>query len=114
MPGFQVDNACYETGLQATAAVFAKITPVAQHPWMITPYDYSEGYYRLAFKNVTDGQTYLQGHTVAIPPCQMLGVADAINVGWLIGGVWLSIFAISFLIRYFWGETQGTTHAGDS
>lgn len=104
---YQVDNACYETLGQAAAARLATIQPVATETHLIRAKSSDEfGGIQYEYYNVQASTVayYTQGY--APPPCQMLTTADAVAVGWLIGGVWVSISLVTFLIRYLRGETE--------
>lgn len=108
---FQVGSACYETALQAAQAYAATIEPVIAHPWLIRVQHVTEAAVTYEYRNVVDGAIYLNAHAIHLSPCNLLTAADAVNVGWLIGGVWLSISVVAFLIRYLRGETE-TSDAG--
>lgn len=111
---FQVGASCYETELQAAQAFSSSILPVQTPDFLISYAGLNGTKIVYQYKNLAQGTEYFAEHPYVASPCNMLTSSDAVDVGWAIGGVWLSIYAITFLIRYFWGETQGTTHAGDS
>lgn len=53
------------------------------------------------------GASILQTVAMVPPPCALLTAADAAEVGWLIGAVWIAVYAIKFLANYFQSEIDG-------
>lgn len=109
---FQVGSACYSTAAAANAA-----TASAQSGAVVT----SGGAARVVTVTAVDGSsityTYhgLDGSTVvqtvqhSPQPCGLLTASDAVDIGWLIGGAWLAVYAVMFLARAFWhDDTQSS------
>lgn len=109
---FQAGSACYHTAAAANAA-----TASAQSGAVVT----SSGTARIVTVTAVDDSsiTYtfhgIDGSTVAqtvshVPqPCGLLTASDAVEVGWMIAGAWLAVYAVMFLARALWhDDTQSS------
>lgn len=53
-----------------------------------------------SFKNVSSGSILATTSTPYYPQaCNMLSMADGVQIGWLIGAAWLATFAILFIAK---------------
>lgn len=59
------------------------------------------------FPALAGGSSVIQTVAMAPPACALLTAADAVEVGWLIGGVWIAVYAVKFLANYFQSEIDG-------
>lgn len=59
----------------------------------------------------TDGSAHiLQTLQTTPPPCGLLTGADALQIGWMIALVWLTVYAITFISGYIKNETFGASN----
>lgn len=113
--GYQVGEHCYATKLQAAHV----------QRWSLG-HDSSvviNGQPHLVQYALTDGETL--GYTVYDmstqtqivsstliydpPVCEVLGIADGLQIGWMVAGVWLAAFAVLFIAKALRGDS-GETH----
>lgn len=78
--------------------------------------------YVLAVSGVTDtsitydyapasgGAHVFQTVQISPPACQLVTAADALQVAWLIAGVWLAVYAITFISGYIKNDILGASH----
>lgn len=111
---YQVGSACYSTALQAMQALASSIPPHNDGENIVTVVGADALGLTYRMYTVAAGSGYNTHWPVSLQPCNMLEAADAVSLGWAIGGAWLSVYAITFLIRYFWNETHGGNNAGDA
>ena len=59
----------------------------------------------------SNGQLIASALIPSVPPsCTLLSGADGVSLGWMVGGVWLAVFAVRWLARQFENEkTQDDT-----
>lgn len=106
---FQVGSACYASATAANSATASvQSGAVVSH----------SGAARIVTVSAVDDVsitytfTGLDGSVIAqtvqhIPqPCGLLTAADGLQIGWLIVGAWLAVYAVMFIARAFRGETE--------
>jgi hypothetical protein len=104
---YQVGSGCYESALAASQAVAAAHVPVAAPDMVVTVSAVAESSISFLYTPIGSGvPPFTVTQALTLQPCNMLSAQDALDVGWLIGGAWLSIYAVAFLIRYLRGETE--------
>lgn len=107
---WQVNGVCYPTELAAAHATAALNNG--------SMYSTSAGVVEVMAANVTDvsiqyvlrnvsNSTQVQRTLILNPqPCELLTVADGIQLGWMVGAAWIGVYALLFLTRAFRGETE--------
>jgi hypothetical protein len=108
---FQVGPACYASELQAAQAqASSQVGLITQHggaAYVVNASAITGSSITYDLRSV-DGATTLQ---VVAPfsaqPCGLLTAGDAVEMGWLIVGAWVTAYAIMFLARAIRGETGG-------
>lgn len=104
---YQVGSACFESATQAVQSMAAAHVPVTESEMVISVASTSDTAITFLYTPVGSGvPPFSVVQNVVLQPCNMLTASDAVNVGWIIGGLWLSIYVITFLIRYLRGETE--------
>lgn len=101
--GFQVGSGCYDTELSAViASASAELGAVHQRGSELYVTDVSAttgSSVTYVFTPVVEGAAI----TVTVPltpqPCQMLDYSDGLQMGWLVGGMWLIVAALLFIRR---------------
>lgn len=106
---FQVGSACY-----ASAAAANSATASAQSGVVVS----QSGTVRIVTVSAVDDSsitytfTGLDGSAVSqtvqhLPqPCGLLTAADGLQIGWLVAGSWLAVYAVMFIARALRGETE--------
>ena len=111
---YQFGSACYDTAAQAVQAMAAAHVPVTESDMAITVASVTDSAITFLYTPVGSGvPPFTVSQAVALLPCNLLTQADALNVGWMIGGAWLSVYAVTFLIRLLRGEME-TPNASDT
>lgn len=55
----------------------------------------------------TSGQLVASAVVPSLPPaCSLLTGSDGVSLGWMIGGVWLAVFAVSWLSKHLKHDTE--------
>jgi hypothetical protein len=99
----QHGNTCYASTLDALAAIASqeagKVVPAGAVTFIIDAAP-------LAPSSIVYTATPLDGGTpitstvaVTVPPCALLDWPDALELGWGIGGVWIVVAGLKFLLR---------------
>lgn len=111
---WQVGNYCVETELQA-----AQATAAANNGVMFST---SAGVVEVMVGNVTETSIqYILRNVSAnsqvnrtvifsAQECQLLTVTDGIQMGWLVGAVWLAAFCLMFLTRALRGDERESSY----
>lgn len=108
---YQVGSTCYETALAANQAssssLAGSIVLVGGQSQVLSVQAVSDSAITYGYTPLSGGA--LTSQTVAISPlpCNLLTAEDALAIGWQIGIVWLSVYAITFIASYLKRETFG-------
>lgn len=103
MPTYQVGDACYPTPASAAMAAastvsgsFAARGTVLYQVNVTGVTDTSISY---RFTPVGTGTVVNQTIGYSAQPCGLMGSADAVQLGWLIGAAWIGAYCVKFLAR---------------
>lgn len=103
---FQVADTCYSTALQAAQAkastVGGTLSSAGSNQYVVSVGSVTATSITYNFKLV--GGTGATTTTVApysAQPCNMLSMADGVQIGWMIAAVWIGVYAVLFLARAF-------------
>lgn len=106
---FQFGSSCFDTAAQAVQSMAAAHVPVTESDMVISVSSVTDSAINFLYTPVGSGvPPFTVSQAVVLQPCNMLTQADAVNVGWMIGGAWLSVYAVTFLIRYLRGEMDSS------
>ncbi|WP_234640659.1 hypothetical protein [Delftia tsuruhatensis] len=103
MPSYQVGAACYPTQLQAAQAVASsQIGNVVQQGGSahvvelraINPTAITYG-----LRPVTGSPLIEVVSTFEAQPCGLLQASDGLALGWMVGGVWIVVYGLTFIAR---------------
>lgn len=101
--GFQVGSSCYGTAEAAvSAAVSANLGAVHSRGaelYVIDVASVTASSVTYSFTPVGGGSAITEVLPVTPQPCQMLDYADGLELGWMVGGVWVLVAAVLFLRR---------------
>ncbi len=118
--GYQAGNACYPTGAAANTATASgqvgtvKETGAGLVVVNVTSVDDTTITY--TFTPVAGGTTTTATMAVTPTVCGMLEASDGIELGWMVGGVWIAVSAVLFIARALRGDesvkgAEGYGHA---
>lgn len=104
---YQIDNICYPTKLAAANAIassqIGKVVQKGDNPSVIGVQSLSET--SIIYSVHDEGGL---STTIEIPlnlqECQLLDYSDGLQMGWMVGAVWISAFAILFLVKALRGD----------
>lgn len=106
---YQVGSTCYGTmteaaQAQASAAIGAIVTQGGNaHSVSTTTIDDTSITYVLTPAAGGTPITHVAPYTAQ--PCNMLQLSDGIQLGWMVGGVWIATYCVMFIARALRGET---------
>lgn len=113
MAGYQVGEVCYPTALEATQAVAARgsgnFVLLGSKGYIAEANTVTAGSIVWKFLDPTalaPGNVINRTYTVNLQPCNMLQSSDALELGWMVAGVWVATYAVLFMARAFRGETK--------
>ena len=109
---YQVNQACYPTTLAAAqATATSQIGAVVQQGTEL----YTVNVSTITGTTINYTFTPLGGGTVltlaspySAQECQLLDLADGLQLGWVVVGAWLAAYAVMFMSRALRGETGGS------
>ena len=100
---FQAGAICYETASAANAAVGSAqsggVVPVSGQPHIIVFQSATSSSITYGYVPVDGGPTVTQTVAIVPPGCLLLTGSDAFDMGWMLAAVWVSVYAITFLVR---------------
>lgn len=100
---FQVGSACYPTPEAAAAAsASSMVGSIVSHGGSayvvnVDGVDAAAIYY--SFTPVIGGTTTYMEFVHTPQPCGLLGADDAVQMGWLVAGVWVVVYCVKFIAR---------------
>lgn len=108
---YQVGSTCYGTATEAGQAQASSIggtfAQVGQVPHSVAVASVDDGSITYVLTPVTGGQAITHVAPFNPQPCNMLGLADGLQVGWMIGAAWIGAFAVLAIKHALSGETGG-------
>lgn len=108
---YQVDLACYATvdaAVQASASkVVGSIVQLGGVPHVVSVSSISGQTVTYAYTPVPSGSVVLSAFTYTPQNCGLLQASDALEMGWMVFGVWIAAYAVMFIARAIRGETGG-------
>lgn len=108
---YQVNQACYPSALSAAQAVASsQIGSLVDHGGTVYAVDVSTVSGTLitySLLPVGGGSAITIAAPYTAQDCQLLDLADGLQLGWLVAGVWLAAFGLMFITRALRGETGG-------
>lgn len=108
---FQVENTCYESAVQAAQVVASKlvgsIVQVGGSAVSVDVASVTASSIVYSFTPLAGGAAYTVASPFTPQPCNMLSSSDGLEIGWMVGGAWLAVYALLFVARSLRGETGG-------
>lgn len=100
---YQVGSACYPTAeAAASASASSVVGSVVTHggaAYVVGIGDVTSDSITYALQPVGAGTPMMLTASYAPQPCGLLTGADGLTLGWMVGGVWLAVYAVSYLRR---------------
>lgn len=100
---FQVGGACYPTELAAAAAsASSMVGAVVSHAGSAYTVDVTgvtASSVSYTFTPISGGASVVLVAPYTPQPCGLMGAADAVQMGWLIGAAWVTVYCVKFLAR---------------
>lgn len=103
---FQVGNTCYATTLQAAQAQASTMGGTIHHAGSslyvvsVGPVTATSITYNFKLVGGT-GATTISVAPYAAQPCNMLSMADGVQIGWMVAAAWIGVYAVLFIARAF-------------
>lgn len=94
----QYRDTCYPDGLTANA-IAATYQTGHIDGYVISVQQVYEDHIRFRYQEVAGINYILRDVSSVNPPCQLLGASDALDIGWQMVAVWVSVYAVRMLIR---------------
>lgn len=113
---YQVDQACYETTVQAAEASVSKFNGMlmesgssiyAMDVTAISQVSAGLANITWAGKNINNGATMSRVVSYHAQPCNLMTSSDALAMGWLVVAAWAAVYGVMFLTRALKGESGG-------
>lgn len=99
---FQVGATCYDTAAAANAASGSaqsgSVVLIGGQPHVLAFASSTDTTISYDYAPVSGGAVVSQTLVSNPPVCGLLTAADALEVGWMIGGAWVAVYAVTFLI----------------
>jgi len=99
----QVGNTCYGTDLQAAQAAASaevgSIVVVGSKAYTVNATSITATSITYQLKEIGGTGIYSSANAFTAVPCQMLSAEDGLQMGWMVGSVWVAVFAVMFLTR---------------
>lgn len=109
MSGFQVGSACYPSALEAAQASVSSqvgaVLTVGGVPYTVTAPTVTADSITYALREVGGVGVITSTYAYSAQPCGLPDVFDGVQLGWLVGSVWVAVFALMFLTKALRGET---------
>lgn len=109
---YQVNQACYPSALSAAQAVASsQIGSIVQHGSSAYVVDVSAvtgSVITYSFLPVGGGTSISVASPYTAQECQLLDLADGLQLGWMVVGAWLAAYGVMFMARALRGETGGS------
>lgn len=104
---FQVGSACYGTALEAAqVAASSQIgSLVGGAPYSVSVSSVTADAITFVLSPIGGGAAITHVAPFAAQPCNMLQLADGVQMGWLVAGAWIGAFALLFIAKALRGET---------
>lgn len=100
---FQAGAVCYESAAAANAAVGSAqsggVVPVSGASHVIVFQSATASSITYGYVPTDGGPTVSQTIAISPPACSLLTASDAFSLGWMLAAVWVSVYAITFLVR---------------
>lgn len=115
---YQVGDACYQTPAAAAAAQASKlvgsILQQGQTLYSVSVDSVADNAINYVLTPVGGGASMQYAAPFTPQPCGLLTSQDALDLGWMVVGAWVAVYAVSFLIRVIRGETRDLDYGRDS
>lgn len=112
---FQVGSACYGAANEAAqASASAQVGAIVQHggtAYVIDATAVAAESITYALYPVGGGTAISVTSAYTAQPCNLLEFSDGLQLGWLVGGVWLGVFCVLMLRKAIegWGNQDGNS-----
>lgn len=98
---FQVGSACYPSELAAAAAsASSMVGAVVSHAGSAYTVDVSgvtASSVSYTFTPISGGVALVLVAPYTPQPCGLMGAADAVQMGWLVGAAWIAVYCVKFI-----------------
>lgn len=112
---YQVGQACYSTAIEAAqASASAQAGAVVSHggtAYVIDVAGVAESSITYRLQPLSGGAAMQATVAYTAQPCGLLQVHDGLSMGWMVGGAWVMVYALTFLARVL---IKGETNDGDA
>lgn len=106
---FQVGSACYSTPTAAlSATVSAQAGTVVVDGGVakvLTVAAVGDSSVTYTLTPLSGGASTSAVVSITPQPCGLLTAADGLQLGWMVAGAWIAVYALLFITRAFRGET---------
>lgn len=106
---YQVGSACYSSAAAANSATASvqsgAVVSQSGTVRIVTVLSVNDSSITYSFTGL-DGSVVSQTVQHIPQPCGLLTAADGLQIGWLIVGAWLAVYAVMFIARALRGETE--------
>lgn len=110
---YQVGSICYESLLAANQASVSgqagSIVLIGGQSQVLSILSVDGSSVTYGFTPLEGGATTSQSVAIFPQPCNLLTAADGLEVAWMIGAAWLSVYALMFIANYLKRETFGVS-----
>jgi len=100
---YQIDNACYDTALQAAqvaaSSEVGSIVVLGSTAYVVNAPTITATSITYQLNQIGGPGTISSSNAFTAVPCQLLTVEDGLSMGWLVGSVWVAVFALLFITR---------------
>lgn len=111
---FQVSGGCVPYPLSANQVVSASsVGAVVQHggvPHVVGVGTVTASSVDYLLTPLGGGPVVSQTVALTPIPCGLPGIEDGVSLGWLVGGVWIAVYAIVFIARMLRGEDRESSY----
>ena len=101
MPSWQVGAACYPSQLAANQAIASgqtgAVTAHGNKTYIINATNVTATSITWTLTPAGGGQAIVEVVPSAPQPCNLMGWQDGLQLGWLVGGAWIAVYAVNFL-----------------
>lgn len=106
---YQVGSVCYQSTLEAAQASASSqigaVLAVGGVPYTVTVPEVTGEAITYALREVGGVGVITSTYAYTAQPCGLPNVVDGVELGWLVGSVWIAVFALMFLTKALRGET---------
>lgn len=111
---WQVRDYCVDTELEAAQATAAgnngQVLSTSSGVFNVQVGNVTETSIQYVLQNINTGAQTNRIVPFTAQECRLLTVTDGVQLGWLVGGVWLAAFCLMFLTRALRGDERESSY----